>query len=807
MTVLDESLLLGAPTAATGYQISRSLRFNSADSAYLSRTPASAGNRKTWTWAGWVKRSFLPGAGVALFSTDTVSPYTILGFNGLDALRFEGLTASVNIVTSAVYRDLSAWMHVVCRVDTTAATASDRVRIYVNGTEQALATTTYPAQNDDLHLNGAVAHAIGRYNAARYFPGYLADVHFIDGQALTPSSFGEFDSNNVWQPKAYTGTYGTNGFKLDFSDNSAATATTLGKDAAGSNNWTPNNLSVTAGSGNDSLVDSPTNYGTDTGAGGQVRGNYCTWNTLEPSALLRPSNGGLELVGAGGGSSFGNARGTLSLNGTKFYWETIVASATIYQYHGIAPSSTPLQQGPSEALGTVDIPSSVGLYCDDGSVRLNGSTISAATGALAANTVVGHAFDGTTGKYWISINGTWRTGDPAAGTSPLTTTSLSPQWFPAISEASSQTLFANFGQRPFAYTAPSGYKALCTQNLPTPTILNGATAMDVKLYTGNGGSQSITGLGFSPDLVWVKTRSASAFYHALYDTVRGAGTTNSLYSNGTEAEGTYSSYTNLTSFDSSGFSLGPTSLNNILNQNNETFVGWCWDAGNTTVTNTQGSITSTVRANPSAGFSIVTATTPSSGASTVGHGLGVAPSLIITKFRNTANNWLTYHASIGNAAYLTLDSTAAAVTGSAFWNNTSPTSTVFSLGSIWASSNNLVAYCFAPVAGYSAFGSYTGNGSADGPFVYTGFRPRWVLVKSAVGAAENWILWDSARSTYNATDAYLSPNLSNAEATGVPMDSLSNGFKLRFNSGTNQSTVTYVYAAFAENPFTISRAR
>ena len=248
--------LLLATAAAGGYSISRSVRFNSSDSAYLSRTPASAGNRKTWTWAGWVKRSDLSASFRQLF-TAADNNYAQNGFDDLGRLRHYPLNnGNAAIRTVALFRDPSAWYHIVFYTDTTNATASDRLRIYVNGVRQDV-TGTFPSQNLDLSFNQAIAHNIGRYHTgSEYFSGYLADIHFIDGQALDPTSFGEFSATTgVWMPKAYTGTYGTNGFRLNFADNSAATATTLGKDAAGSNNWTPNNLSVTAGAGNDSLVD------------------------------------------------------------------------------------------------------------------------------------------------------------------------------------------------------------------------------------------------------------------------------------------------------------------------------------------------------------------------------------------------------------------------------------------------------------------------------------------------------------------------------------------------------------------------
>ena len=282
---VTDTLAPTAPTAlaTSDYQISRSLRFNSADSAYLNRTPGSATNRKTFTWSGWVKRSaittnsnlFSAGANVGDIDNTTIR------FSSTDSLNFSVFTSTVEVTTTAVYRDVSAWYHVVCAVDTTQATSSDRVKLYVNGSQiTSFSTATYPVQNSDTEINNNSIHHVGVRNTGagliQYFNGYMADVHFIDGQQLTPSSFGETNSNTgVWQPKAYTGTYGTNGFYLNFSDNSNTTAATLGKDYSGNgNNWTPNNFSVTAGVGNDSLLDTPTPYGTDTGLGGEVRGNY-----------------------------------------------------------------------------------------------------------------------------------------------------------------------------------------------------------------------------------------------------------------------------------------------------------------------------------------------------------------------------------------------------------------------------------------------------------------------------------------------------------------------------------------------------
>lgn len=341
----------------------------------------------------------------------------------------------------------------------------------------------------------------------------------------------------------------------------------------------------------------------------------------------------------------------------------------------------------------------------------------------------------------------------------------------------------------------------------TYAIPDGRVAMAATLYTGNGTSQTIVntvnGVSFAPDLVWEKQRSGTG-WHNLVDTVRGVG--NRLFSNTTNAEA-YAA-TNLTAFNSNGFSIGS---DGDWNTNAATNVAWQWKAGGTAVSNTAGSITSSVSANTTAGFSVVTYTGTGANA-TVGHGLGVAPSMVIVKSRSVVENWPVYHASMNASpatGRLILDGTAAFTSSPTTWNNTAPTSTVFSIGTASAPNTNAstnVAYCFAPVAGYSAFGSYTGNGSADGPFVYLGFRPRFIMAKASSAVAD-WVIVDTARDTYNGMQKQLFPNLSNAESTGtVRFDALSNGFKLRVAGDPNNSGVTYIYMAFAENPFKYANA-
>jgi hypothetical protein len=353
--------------------------------------------------------------------------------------------------------------------------------------------------------------------------------------------------------------------------------------------------------------------------------------------------------------------------------------------------------------------------------------------------------------------------------------------------------------------------------MPTPTIPDGELFMNATIWTGSGTTtrsitNGITGQSFQPDFVWAKSRSL-AIGHTLYDSVRGAGASKALFSNSTEAEGgtlgstASSEFGYISSLDSNGFSTSSGSVNgNYVNSTSNTYVAWQWKAGGAAVTNTSGTISSQVSANTTSGFSVATFTTAGANA-TIGHGLGVAPRMIFMKDRTNAASWLVYNASLASAAnYLVLNASDASASNTTVWNNTAPTSSVFSIGTVWAASN-YVAYCWAPIAGYSAFGSYTGNGSADGTFVYLGFRPRFIMIKRT-DTAEGWYMLDTSRSTYNLSVNYLDARSSGAETTADFFDILSNGFKLRTTGGyANASGGTYIYMAFAENPFKYANAR
>jgi hypothetical protein len=321
---------------------------------------------------------------------------------------------------------------------------------------------------------------------------------------------------------------------------------------------------------------------------------------------------------------------------------------------------------------------------------------------------------------------------------------------------------------------------------------------NTKLYSGNASTQSITGVGFQPDFTWIKQRNGTG-WHQWVDAVRGSG--KRINSNDTGAE--YNDVNGLTSFDTDGFSLGTSG---DYNGSGNTQVSWNWLASNTTASNTDGSITSTVSANTTSGFSIVSYTGTGSNA-TVGHGLGVVPKMIIVKLRSGAGDWTVYNSNIGNTNFLRLNGTLASTSQATYWNNTTPTSSVFSIGSagdVNTSSGTHIAYCFAEKKGFSKFGSYTGNGSTDGPFIYTGFKPALTITKRT-SDIEHWGMYDSTRDTFNPASAELIPNLNASEGSFVDRDFLSNGFKIRSdNTARNGSGDTYIYMAFAENPFVTS---
>ena len=783
MSVINSQPLIGASgNQGAAYNLERSLRFRSSASAFLNRTP-SLSNRKTWTYSFWAKLGNIAAnkcfmeAGVSGLDT-----YTLIWVESNGSFRItqdEGAGGTLLLASSALHRDPSAWYHFIVAVDTTQATDTNRVKMYVNGVQiTSFSTTTYPTQNRDTYINSIFQHRIGTRvrGTGMEYDGYMTEVNFIDGQALTPSDFGETDTiTGVWKPKRYTGTYGTNGFYLKF--NNLTSTSTLGNDFSGnSNTWTVNNVSLTAGATYDSMTDVPT-------LTSATAANYAVLNPINvdpanPSGTI--TNGNLNVSNT---TSQALSYATIGFTSSKYYYEYTVTTlpSTVTAFVGVGAS-------PYGA-------STLRAYRYDTGEYFNGTAWAAYGATWTANDVIGIAIDMTGQTIEFFKNGTSQGQKTSIG---LTGTTVFPLFYMNGNNAAANV---NFGQRPFAYTPPSGFVALNTFNLPDSTIVAGNKVMDATLFTSTGTTQTVTNAGgFKPDLIWTKVRGAT-FNHYLVDTNRGLA--NNLNSDLTIAEVSYPQF--VTTANSNGFTLGTSNY-----ANGNSVVGWQWQAGQgTTSSNTAGSITSTVSANTSAGFSVVTCTTPASGTFTVGHGLGVAPSFVITKGRTTAGyTWNVYHRSAGAGGLLVLNSSNAFSSNTGVWQNTNPTSTLFyGNSSNWGGSEPYVLYCWAEVAGFSKFGSYTGNGSTDGVFVYTGFRPKWIMFKRTDSGA-GWLMLDSARNTFNVMNNQLYANAADAESGGATADFLSNGIKIReTGGGTNASGGTYVYAAFAENPFKNSLAR
>jgi hypothetical protein len=799
MSIIGSNILAGSSGQGGAYEIEQSLRFNSADSAYLNRTPASAGNRKTFTYSFWIKRAKL-GAYQRVLGLYTGASFdgSLRVCNDTDSIGFESYVGSLqaSLVTSSKYRDPSAWMHVVYSVDTTQVTASDRVKIYVNGQQvTSFSTATYPSQNADLAFNNNSAHYIGQSGyPSEYLDAYLAEFNFIDGTALDPSSFGEYDDNGVWRPIKYAGSYTGQSWYLKFASGD-------GTDSSGlSNTWTANNF-TTSGTGTDVMSDTPTT-------------NWATLNAIDPTPSPL-SEGNLKVTGTNSGWS--HARSTFAMSSGKWYWEDTI-SAVNYILAGVVKPGASFNENVgqnADSWGFIAGPAAgTGQIYNNNSGTNYGTTVS-------SGETLGFAFDADTGKMWVrNSSGFMSSGDPVAGTNPAMTAGAG-TYFAAGSgfQTTEQNLF-NFGQRAFAYTPPTGFEALNTANLPEPTVKDGGSYFDTITYSGAtsgtagaGTTQTVTGLGFSPDLVWIKNRS-NANSHGLFDQVRGA--VNALRSDLTNTEATTNSSGALSAFNSNGFTLANGSSGSdqaiLTHQSGYTYVAWAWDAGGSGSSNTDGDITSTVSANPSAGFSIVSYAGNNSASATVGHGLGVSPGLVIVKDRSTSDYvWMVKFAALGGNI-LELNGRGVANAPSSYSTGTIGTlnSTTFgfttngSLQAVNGTGQNYIAYCFAEVEGYSKFGSYTGNGSTDGPFVYCGFRPRWVMIKNHTNSGWDWWIHDTARDPYNDAKEGLLANSSSQATTGQnEIDILSNGFKTRGSfagGGTNASGNGYIFAAFAEHP-------
>ena len=767
----------GAGDGDTGFYpktVDNSLRFNALDTAYMTDTLGS-GTITKWTCSFWTKLT-KPASGTEqrIFNASAgTGQDTGIGVNATGQVFLFTQQSNANydwLVTTRLLRDPSAWYNIVIVWDSANATAADRQQIYINGTrETSFATDIQPALNATSSINSASLHYIGKYVGATpnlNFDGYLSQFCLIDNQALTPTSFGE-DKNGIWVPKNVSGlTFGTNGFYLDFADSAA-----LGNDVSGNNNdFTSSGLTAS-----DQMIDTPTN-------------NFCTLNELSKAGSgIALSEGNMEI--GSGGAAHTAVQGTIALTG-KHYWEQCFASGQQSKL-GIMEATLPIT---SVSAVPYDI---AGLWCIyNGATNiytgLNG--VGAGPTVRAGSLPVAQcAFDADTGKVWFGWNGVWinpngstnATADPANGISPTATISSSKILVP-VSGGYNSTVNMNFGQDgtfggvktaqgnadengigDFFYAPPSGYLALCTANLPEPTIgpnsdILPSDVFATVLYTGNGtaigsGGKAVTGVGFQPDLVIIKNRDVKAQW-AWFDSVRGA--TKYVKSNDELNEVTDTE--SLSTFDADGFTLGNAV---VVNTNTEDYVAYCFKI--------------------TAGFFDVVSYSGTGSAKTEAHSLGVVPNFIFAIHRDNAGTAKVVYTSglpvtDPQTDALILSGTNAVIDDPSWWNDTAPTSSVFTVGYNPAtnqSAKTYIAYLFADVEGFCKTGYYKGNGSADGTFQYLGFDPSLHVMKRTNGSGR----WDTRMpSQYNnQVDNYLRFDSDNEEKSQAGIDGLSNGVKQR----------------------------
>ena len=783
--------------------IQRSLRFNSADSAHLSRTVSTTSNRKTFTFSCWVKRTKSTGSSLQIMGSNLTSGInqTAFGFDTNDTMFVRARNGGDGGgATTRLFRDSTAWMHLSYVVDTPQTDSqAARTKIYVNGIEESVTYNNNHLVNSNLNINldGTVMQ-IGalHYNGSNVTNRgefYLAEVNFVDGQALDPSHFGFTDPvTSIWMPKRYEGTYGTNGFYLDFSDNSSTAALGIDRSPNG-NDFTVNNFSVTAGEGNDSLEDTPTS-------------NFSTMNALHPSPSVTWANGNLDISGSSATSYSQNNISTFGVSSGKWYAEVkYTLGGTNNSYVGVCPTK---YSASTNMTGTV---TDAAVLRMSNETYIEGSdTANIFPSGISSGDTIGIALDMDNQKVWFSVQGTYaNSGDPATGTNAIFSGITAGETMAICGRPLNSTLNFNFGQRPFSYTPPSGFKALESRNLPSnvPSTLRPQKFHESVIYTGNGSTgQSITSLDFQPDLIWFKSRS-HARNNAWNDSVRGRAKV--LYGDASLAQVTDDSDKGLISFDTSGFTLGASQNASSHNNNGESLVAWAWKAGgNSNTFNIDGVGYATAAAagldggtatptgasvNTKAGFSILKYNGTAN--QSISHGLSKAPEFTVEKELSNSTAWtVTTTAIDGSLDYLYLNSSDA----KANYTVDVPTSSLVDIGR----NNECVMYMWHSVPGYSKIGNFTGNGSADGSYVHLGFKPAWIILKRASASGNAWGIFDNKRSTSNANTKSLFSNSTSAEyTTNTAVDFLANGFKLRSNATyMNANGSTFLYMAFAETP-------
>ena len=611
-------------SALGGSVIERSLRFRSGATAYLERNVTSSSNRKTHTFSTWIKRCKFGDYHLIYTQGDNAgNEQFYMFFNNSDQIEMQQYDYPTNqgrLITTQKFRDPSAWYHIVMRVDTTNSTADDRFRIYVNGEQvTSFGTRTNPSQNLDTWINDTTYNfRIGVSGpGGMKMDGYMTEINFVDGLSLDPSSFGYTESQTgLWRPKRYEGTYGTNGFYLDFLDNSSAAALGIDKSPNG-NDYTVNNHSVSANLTNDSMPDTPSK-------------NFCTLNPLNATSSINLPDGNVVFDQSSNDQA---VTGTLGVTSGKWYWE-VYKNASQNPEIGI---ETLTQRYSAQSTGSSN--TEVAFITNNGEMRKGADSNSHSITGGSAQTGAGWiriACDMDNKKIWFSdTSGNYfNSGNPATGANAafdFSSVEVANGWTPYIfmGTGSGHNCYINFGQfdlNSFSSNIPTGFKTLNSKNLipNVPSIIRPQKHFETLIYTGDGTAiRSISGLEFKPDLVWIKNRSQSD-WHIWGDSVRGFPQT--IYSNRSEAEvnGAGSGENgHIASAHDHGFVVKDDdgSVGGNCNANSENYVAWCWKAGGTASSNSDGSITSSVSANTEAGFSVVTWTGSGADAS-IGHGLG-----------------------------------------------------------------------------------------------------------------------------------------------------------------------------------------
>ena len=798
-------------SALGGKKIEKSLTFDENNQTTLICNLGSSGdatNRKKTTLSFWIKllrpkqgRGVITAAASGTGASATGTRFH-LNSNGTWKFATQVSNSTVwAIDSSRIYTDTNAWYHVVMQLDTTQSTASNRVKIYVNGNQDTTFSGSYPSQNYDDYWSfgnwriGDYGGDYGYYYGARFM---IADIYLLDGQSLDPTYFAFTETQTgIWTPKDYTGTFGDHGFHLEFKDDSAATATTMGKDTSGNaNNFTPSNFSA-SGDGKSIKTDTPTNNK-------PIINGLLNWTYDANGDTLREGN--LKLTGSQGWKNIS----TFRIDGTeKLYYEFVNTTAAGWQCLGILV----ITKGDLRNLSSALTDSRVYGFASTQATYFGGSyTSTSDVPSWSTNDVMSIKYE--KGILRLYKNGALAT---AAATGIDQTKEI--YAYIANDNASTPVGYVRFDKDSWTQSANAGvdytWQLSETGLVSNPTLIRPQRHFDTVTFTGNGSTgQSITSLEFQPDLIWLKNRSATN-NHAMVNSV--VGRAKGLYPDSNSAEFNSSTGRDVASFDISGFTVGEPEQASSTNNNGSNIVAWCWKAGgSSTVTNNDGNNTSQVSVNAEAGFSILTYTGNGTNNSniTMGHGLGKKPGWVIIKNRDSTADFVTWITGIGGSAddnqkNLGLNVTSQAGQNSDQFRYTDSSviavrSTDSTNGKVNKNGDNYVAFCWVEIPGYSKFGIYTGNGSTDGPMVDLGFRPAYILLKRADGGAP-WRIFDNKRpdiSEYNNNTYRLHADDTTVENTGVPyMDFLSNGFKIKDNgSYINGSGNDYVYATFAAQP-------